>query len=159
MEGKKSAISARAMRYALIGSLLGTIAMDLVMVVESVIIGMPVHGFFALIGSVVGGSAPIGAVIHFLVGSTLGLLFGLAVDQIRFLRIDSVHKGVWLGLLVGLVTIPLGCVPFAVLVGVSILELVSFSFIPHLVWGAVMGVVVGYGLGSGPRPVEIPAAY
>jgi Family of unknown function (DUF6789) len=158
MGGKKSAISARALKWALIGSLLGTLAMDLVMVVESLIIGMPVLNFFALIGSVVGGGAPIGAVIHLLVGSTLGLLFGLAVDQIRFLRIDSVHKGVWLGLLVGLVTIPLGCVPFAVLVGVSILELVSFSFIPHLVWGAVMGVVVGYGLASGPRPVELRTA-
>lgn len=159
MKGPNGASSARALRCALIGSLLGTIAMDLVMVVESVIIGMPVLGFFALIGSVVGGGAPIGAVIHFLVGSLLGLLFGLAVDQIRFLRIDSVHKGTWLGLLVGLVTIPLGCVPFAMLVGVSILELVSFSFIPHLVWGAVMGVAAGYGLGSGSRSVKVLAAY
>jgi hypothetical protein len=155
----KTADSTRAIQYALIGSLLGTIAMDLVMVIESVILGMPVDGFWALIGSVVGGGVLVGVVAHYLTGLLLGLLFGLAVYHVRFFSIDSVRKGTWLGLLLGLVTIPFGCVPVAIITGVSIVEMVSFSFIPHLVWGAVMGVVAGYGLGRGPRSAQVSAAH
>jgi len=154
----KTATGATVIKYGVIGSLAGTIAMDLVMVVESLLLGMPVNGFLALIGSVVGGGALVGAAIHLLTGSLLGLLFGLAVYQVPFLNIDSVRKGTWLGVLVGLITIPLGCVPTAILAGVSIVEMVSFSFIPHLVWGAVMGVVAGYGLASHPRSAQVSAA-
>jgi hypothetical protein len=150
---------ASAIKYGLIGSLAGTIAMDLLMVVESLLLGMPVTGYLAVIGSVVGGGALVGAAIHLLTGSLLGLFFGLAVYQVPILNIDSVRKGTWLGVLVGLVTIPLGCVPAAILAGVSIVEMVSFSFIPHLVWGAVMGVVAGYGLRSGSRSAEVSAAH
>lgn len=118
--------------------------MDLVMVVESLLIGAPADSFVALIGSVVGGGTLVGVVAHLLTGSLLGLLFGAAVHRVRFLNIESVRRGVWLGVLAGVVTIPLGCVPFAVAADVSIVEIVSFSFIPHLVWGAVLGSIAGY---------------
>ena len=148
-QGPETATSSKAIKFGVIGSLAGTLAMDLVMVVESLIIGMPVDSFVALIGSVVGGGALVGVVLHLLMGSLLGLLFGIAITKVRFLNIDSVRKGVWLGVLAGLVTIPLGCVPTAVVAGVPIIEMVSFSFVPHLVWGAVLGVVAGYGMRSG----------
>jgi hypothetical protein len=141
----ETAISSRAIKFGLLGSLAGTLAMDLVMVVESLIIGAPVDGFVALIGSVVGGGALVGVVLHLLMGSLLGFLFGTAVWQVRFLNIGSVRKGVWFGVLAGLVTIPLGCVPVAIVTGVPIIEMVSFSFVPHLVWGAVLGVIAGAG--------------
>ena len=141
-QGPGAATSSKAIKFGLIGSLAGTIAMDLVMVVESLIIGEPVDSFVALIGSVVGGGTLAGVVTHLLVGSLLGLLFGAAVYKVRFLHIESVRKGVWLGVLAGLVTIPLGCVPFAILADFPIVELVSFSFVPHLVWGVVLGVMV-----------------
>ena len=144
-QGPETATSSRAIKFGLIGSLAGTIAMDLVMVVESLIVGEPVDGFVALIGSVVGGGTLVGAVIHLLMGSLLGLLFGTAIYQVRFLNTESVRKGVWLGVLAGLVTIPLGCVPVAIVTGVPIIEMVSFSFVPHLVWGAVLGVIAGAG--------------
>jgi hypothetical protein len=142
----KTATGASAIKYGVIGSLAGAMAMDLVMIIESLLLGEPVDAFLALIGSVLGCGTLVGAVTHLLTGSLLGLLFGLAVHQVRFLNIDSVQTGTWLGVLVGLVTIPLGCVPVAILAGISIVEMVSFSFIPHLIWGAVMGVVAGYGL-------------
>ena len=51
---------ARAIKFSVIGSLAGTIAMDLVMVVESLIVREPADGYLALIGSVVGGGALVG---------------------------------------------------------------------------------------------------
>jgi len=155
----EKATLARALKFGVIGSLAGTVAMDLVMVVESLIVGVPVDGFVALIGSVVGGGTLVGVALHLLMGSLLGLLFGAAVCKVDLLNINTVRKGVWLGLLAGLVTIPFGCVPFALFTGVAVTEMVAFSFIPHLVWGAVLGVIAGYGLRSGPRSVAIEAAY
>lgn len=145
----------KAVKFGVIGSLAGTITMDMVMVVESLIMDEPVDGFVALIGSVAGAGALVGVVLHLLMGSLLGLLFGVAVYHIRFLNIESLRRGVWLGLLAGLVTIPLGCVPFALIVDVPIIEMVSFSFIPHLVWGAVLGVITGHALRSDPGPAGV----
>jgi len=158
-QGPETATGSRAIKFGLIGSLAGTMAMDLVMVAESLIIGEPVDGFVALIGSVVGGGVLVGVVAHLLMGSLLGLLFGTAIYKVRFLNIESMRKGVWLGVLAGLVTIPLGCVPVAIVTGVPIIEMVSFSFVPHLVWGAVLGVVAGYAMHSGLRSAEVPASH
>ena len=157
-QGPETTTGFRAIKVGLFGSLAGTLVMDLIMVVESLIMGEPVDGFAALIGSVVGDGALVGAVIHLSVGSLLGLLFGAAVWRVRLLRIESVRKGVWLGLLAGLVTIPLGCVPFAVITGVPIAEMVSFSFIPHLVWGAVLGAIAGCALRPNPLSCMGPAS-
>lgn len=140
---------ARAIKFGVIGSLAGTIAMDIVIITESVIIGEPVDSYLALIGSILGGGAPLGVVMHLVMGSLLGLIFGVIVYKVDFLRIDTFWRGVWLGVLAGLVTIPFGCVPFAVATGVPIPFMVSFSFIPHLVWGAVLGVIAGYRMRSG----------
>jgi ethanolamine transporter EutH len=153
----KLATRATAVQYGLIGSLAGTIAMDVVMVVEALILGEPLNIFLALIGSVVGGGPLVGLVLHLLMGTLLGLLFGAAVYYIDVLTIDSMRKGVWLGLLAGLVTIPFGCVPTALVAGVPVIEMVSFSFIPHLVWGAILGVIAGQGLRPDPRSAGLPA--
>lgn len=144
-----------AIRYGVIGSLAGTIAMDVVMVAESLMIGEPATSYLALIGSVLGGGAPLGVIIHLVTGALLGLVFGVAVYWADWLRIDTFWKGVWLGVLAGLVTIPLGCVPFAVLTGVPIAFMVTFSFVPHLVWGVVLGIVAGYGLRSKTRTCRV----
>ena len=93
-----------------------------------------------------GGGTFLGVAMHLVIGSLVGLVFGAAVDKVEFLRIDTLSKGVWLGVLGGLVTIPFGCVLFAIATGVPISFMVSFSFILHLVWGTVLGVVAGLGL-------------
>ncbi len=148
---KDQSAAARAIAFGVIGSLAGMLAMDVVIIVESLMIGEPATSYLALIGSVLGGGALIGVIMHLAMGSLLGLVFGAAVYKVEFLRIDSLRKGMWLGVLAGLVTIPLGCVPFAIVTGVPILFMVGFSFIPHLVWGAALGVVAGLGLRSGTR--------
>jgi hypothetical protein len=150
-QGPETGARSRAIKFGLIGSLAGTIAMDLIMIVESLLIGEPVDGFVALIGSVVGGGSLEGVGLHLLIGSLLGILFGTAISKVRSFSIESVWKGVWLGVLAGLVTIPLGCVPFAIIIDFPVIEMVRFSFIPHLVWGAVLGLIAGCAVHSNPH--------
>jgi len=68
--------------------------------------------------------------------------------KVDALGIDSLRKGVLIGVGVGVLTIPFGCEPFALLIGQPVLQVLSFSTIPHLVWGLGLGVVAGYGLRS-----------
>lgn len=138
----------RAIGVGVIGSLIGTLVMDLVMVGEFSMMGLPPDTYLALIGSVVGGGVAVGVVLHLFLGSLLGLVFSAAVMRVDAFHIDSVRKGVGLGVLAGMATIPL-CVLFAIITGVPIARLLAFSIVPHLVWGTVLGVIAGYAL----RPV------
>jgi len=125
----------RGIGIGVIGSLAGTLVMDLVVVGELSMMGLPALTYLDLIGSVL------------LIGSFLGLVFSVPVLKVNALRIDTVRKGVVLGFLAGLVSISF-CVPFAILISEPIAEVLSFMTIPHLVWGTVLGVVAGYGLRS-----------
>jgi len=137
----------RLIILGVIGGLAGMVAMDLVMVVEFLIIGLPIYTYLELIGSVLGGGVLLGVVMHVLLSLILGLIFITIVMKVGALLIRTVKKGLAVGFLMGAVTI-VGCVPFAIIVDLPIVELLSFSTIPHLVWGAVCGGVVGYILHS-----------
>ena len=138
---------ARGFQVAVIGSLVGTLVMDLVMVGEFYIAKLPPTTYLALIGSLVGGGVALGVIGHVALGTLLGRVFGALELKVDALRIVTVARGVWLGVLAGLATIPL-CVAFAILAGVPVVQLLSFSIIPHLVWGAVVGIFAGYGMRS-----------
>jgi hypothetical protein len=147
-EGHMSNVTlTRGIGFGVIGSLAGTLVMDLVMVGEFSMMGLPALTYLDLIGSVFGGGIPLGVLVHVLTGSVLGVIFSVPVLTIDALRIDSVRKGLVLGILVGLASIS-ACVPFAILIGEKIATVLSFMTIPHLVWGIVLGVVAGYGLRS-----------
>lgn len=88
----------------------------------------------------------VGILVHNLVGLTGGIVFSLLVLTIKALRIDSMRKGIALGIAAGAVTIPLGCIPLAIWLDQPILDVIAFSFLPHLVWGTVLGWAVAYGL-------------
>jgi len=92
----------RGIGVGLIGSLVGTLVMDLVMVAEFLMMGLPPDTYLALIGSVVGGGVAVGVVLHLFLGSLLGLVFSAAVMKVEALHIDSVRKGVRLGVLAGI---------------------------------------------------------
>ena len=130
----------------MLGSVMGMLVMDLVMVVEFSVTGLPAFTYLSLIGSVLGGGVFVGFLLHLLVGAILGAVFSVIVLKVNALRIETGRKGVKLGILAGLLTIPLGCVPFAILIGQPIVKIISFSSIPHLVWGVVLGVVAGFGM-------------
>jgi len=77
--------------------------------------------------------------LHIFFDSALGIIFGIAISRIDALRIDSTAKGLKVGIAAGLITIPMGCVPFALAVGVPTTTMTPFVTTPHLVWGTVMG--------------------
>jgi hypothetical protein len=58
----------RVILVGLIGSLAGTVVMDLVMVVQFAIAGLPASTYLALIGSILGGGVPLGVVLHIFIG-------------------------------------------------------------------------------------------
>ena len=137
----------RGIGVGVVGSLVGTAAMDLGMVVEFMVMGLPVLTYLDLIGSVFGGGIPIGTLVHVVMGVLLGIIFVIPLLIINVLRVDSVKKGVVLGFLIGLGSIS-ACVAMAFLVHLPIVQVLSFMTIPHLIWGTVFGIAVGYGLRS-----------
>jgi uncharacterized membrane protein YagU involved in acid resistance len=119
--------------------MIGTLVMDIVVIIEYIITGEPLNTSFVLYGALIGAGVWIGFVLHVLFGSALGILFGLLISRFDLLRIDSMGKGLWVGLVAGLITIPLGCIPFALIVGVPLLQMISMVTVPHLVWGLALG--------------------
>lgn len=132
--------------FGIIGGLIGTILMDIVMVLTFLIAGQPADTFFSMVGEKFGYGTLVGILVHNLVGITGGIVFTLLVLNIKALRIDSMRKGLLLGIGAGAVTIPLGCIPLAIWLDQSILVVIAFSLLPHLVWGTVVGWTVAYGL-------------
>jgi len=135
----------RVIVLGVIGGLAGMVVMDIVMVAEFLMMRLPLYTYLELIGSVLGGGVLLGVVLHILLSVFLGLVFISLVFKVKVFRITTIKKGFILGILAGAVTI-IGCVPFAIITGVPIVEILSFSTLPHLVFGGVCGVVVGYGL-------------
>jgi len=141
------ALSKRIMIGAF-GGVLGMLAMDIVIVIEFAFAKLPLSTYLMLIGSVFGGGIFTGLITHIVFGAFLGAFSCMIITKIKILRIRTVKQGLVIGLVVGLISIPLGCIPFAMLIRQPILKLISFSSIPHLVWGAVFGLVAGYGFSS-----------
>jgi hypothetical protein len=112
-------------------------------------------------GSIFGRGASLGIFVHIVTLAVLGSVSALAVLFIKPLRIETVSKGLILGLSFGIVSIPVGCVPFAILSKTPVLELLTLSTIPHIVWGGALGLVSGYKLryssfsGQGGEPVNL----
>jgi hypothetical protein len=134
----------REIMHSLIGSLVGTVAMDFVLFLEYYLSGQPLTTSFILFGSIIGGGTGEGLVLHFLFGSILGLIFGILISRIDYFHVGSVAKGIKVGVMAGLVTIPLGCIPFAVMASIPLTVMIPFVTIPHLVWGLVIGGVSSY---------------
>lgn len=136
----------RGVGFSLVGGLVGTVLMDIVMVITFLIAGQPATTFFSMVGERLGYGVLAGMAVHNLVGLTGGFVFALLILNIKTLRIDSRRKGLVLGIAAGAITIPLGCIPLAIWLNQPILGVVAFSILPHLVWGTVLGWTVGYGL-------------
>lgn len=86
----------------------------------------------------------VGMFLHLLFGSVIGLLYGVLITRFDAFRIDSISKGLKVGVMAGLVTIPLGCIPFTLVAGVPLTTMIPFVTMPHLVWGLVMGWLTNY---------------
>jgi hypothetical protein len=149
----------RGIGFGIIGGLVGTVLMDIVMMLTFLIAGQPATTFFSMVGERLGYGVLAGLAVHNLVGLTGGFIFSLLVLNIKALRIDSRRKGLVLGIGAGALTIPLGCIPLAIWLNQPIISVIAFSILPHLVWGTVLGWTIGYGLlsyGRRFRPTTRP---
>lgn len=152
----------RGIGFGLVGGLVGTVGVDLLMVGKFSLMGLPADTFFgwwgmvantflAMIGVTFGDGVSTGLALHYLPGLVKGLIFGALVSQVGFFHIDTAGKGVGLGVLVELVTLPLASLPIAMILDVPLAMLFGFAFVPHLVYGTVLGGVTSYGLRSEVR--------
>jgi hypothetical protein len=159
---------ARAIGWGLLGGLLGTVAMDIVLIGASPVLGLngiesfSVIGdtaarFFALLGVGMTGGVPTGLAVHYLAGPLLGAIFGAAVTRFNALWPGTLKKGVGLAILyVELVSQPLLATP-PLLLNMNAPQTAfwyALSFGMHLLWGGVLGAVVSHGLRrTASRPV------
>ena len=152
----------------LIGGLVGTIVMDLFGLGMFLVMGGPASisfsiigdaaaGFFSMMGLAMTGGAPLGAVLHYMIGLALGVVFGAAVSRVNALRVDSTKKGVGLGILyVEAMSLPM-LATAAIILQMTASETTQWfglSFVMHLVYGGVLGIVVNRGVHPTFRAVK-----
>jgi len=146
----------KAIVWGIIGGFVGTIIMDLIIAGLFLLVGMPVdlmysfigdvaQSFFLRIGLDVAGGVLLGALLHFFLGLALGGLFGALVTQIRALRLESLKKGVWLGIVYIeiahqpiLVTAPL----LIKMTASDIVQWYGLATVVHLIYGMILGGVL-----------------
>ena len=140
----------------LVGGLAATIVIDLITVGVLPLMGAPAEGGFAIIGDTaagfmsllginVAGGVPLGAVLHYLIGLALGGILGAAVTRIGALRLNSMKKGLGLGILyTEVISLPILVTPPIILKWTvsTAAQWFGFSFFMHAIWGVVLGVVV-----------------
>jgi len=181
---------AKGATVGLIGGLVGTIVMDLALLAMHRTIGAPRSASFATIGDAaavlcsrvgvgLAGGTPTGAVLHFLIGSGLGVVFGGGLARIEALHQSSRKRVVGLGALYALVmsqpllaaaaiTLRMTPAETAKWYGISVLQTVYGSVLgaiasrglPHDSIGSViarLGVSV-HSVCTSPRPVRCPGS-
>ena len=150
----------RGMGWGFIGGLAGTMVMDLILMgaLSAVglsaltcfsIVGDTAARFFAIQGIEMAGGAPLGVVAHYVVGPLVGAIYGAAVAQVNALRVDNREKGVVLAVLyVEILSQPiLATTPILLHMSTpETLQWFGVSFAMHLLFGAVLGLVVSSGL-------------
>lgn len=126
-------------KRAVLGGLAGTAAMTALMLMAPKM-GLPPMNIGEMLGSVMGGSAALGWMGHFVVGTVLALGYGLLADHLSgpgVLRGSIYALAPWL--MAQLVVMPM---MGAGLFGGSVLA-AGGSLMGHLVYGAVLGAVYG----------------
>lgn len=155
-----NATLALGLSWGLIGGVVATIVMDLVLIGLLTAVGLPAltcfsivgntaQRFFSLQGIELAGGVPVGVAAHYLIGPAVGAAFGAAVSQVKALRVSTVKKGVVLGILyVEILSQPL-LATSPILLKMTLAETLQWfgvSALMHLLWGAILGWIVSYGL-------------
>ncbi len=150
----------RRIVVGLAGGLAGTIAMHLFGVgiflamgqpasLSFTIIGDAAASFFSRLGVEMAGGAPLGVVVFYLIGLVFGVLLAALVSGTDAFRMDSIKKGVGLGILfVEAMSLPMLVMATLLLQMPASAAALWFgiSAVMHLVYGGVLGAVVSYGL-------------
>ena len=161
VDGQMSHVAlARGMGWGLLGGWVGTVVMDLILMGALSAVGLPALTCFSIVGSTaarffsilgieMAGGAPLGAAAHYLVGPVVGAIFGAAVAQVDALPVDTLKKSLVLAVLyVEILGQPiLATTPILLkMTATETLQWFGVSFVMHLVYGAVLGLVVSCGL-------------
>lgn len=146
----------------LAGGVVATVVIDLITVAVMPLIGLPADSGFSLIGDTaagfvalfsidVAGGVPLGLALHYVIGLALGGLFGAAVTRIAALSLNSIKKGVGLGILYAeIISLPIVLTPPIILSlpGLDAARWFGFCLVMHAIWGTVLGALMAYGLRS-----------
>lgn len=148
--------------WGFIGGLIGTMVMDLLLMGALMavkyppflcfsIVGDTASRFFSMLGVQITGGVSTGAVAHYVIGPLVGLIFGAAVVIFPALREGTLKKNALAAVLyVEILSQPLlAMTPILLKMTPSVTVLwFGGSLVMHLVFGIVLGVIVGYGLRS-----------
>ncbi len=142
-----------------VGGLAGTIVMDVFGIVVLLVNGGPdtisfsligdaAAGFFSRLGIPISGGTPLGLLLHYLIGLLIGIPLGAGLGLAGIHDIGR-KKGVGLGILcVEAMSVPM-LTTAAIVLQMSLSQTAVYfatSFIMHLVFGSVLGLVLSYGL-------------
>jgi hypothetical protein len=161
-----SADLTKALVFGAVAGLVATVVIDLITMAVLPLMGLPATGgfvtigdtaagFFRLVGITVSGGVALGVVLHYLIGIALGVLFGAAVTRFDALRLTSTKRALGLGILyTELISLPILVMPPIILnwAASDAVTWFGFSLVMHAIWGAVLGLVVRYGLRAARRP-------
>ena len=118
-------------------------------------VGDTVARLFSMLGVQLAGGIPLGVAAHYLIGPLIGAIFGVAVTRFDALRLNTLKKGIMLAVLyIEIVSQPiLATTPVLLkMTGPETWQWFGISFIMHMIWGVVLGVVVSYGWKSSSLP-------
>ena len=151
----------QGMIIGMVGGLAGTISMHLFGAGIFALLGWPADtsfsiigdsaaAFFSKLGVSLTGGASLGMQLYYLIGPTLGAMLGVAVASLEPLRLASLKKRVGLSILyVEVMSLPLlaaGILALKMSAADAVLWF-GISFVMHLVYGLVLGLVTSYGTG------------
>ena len=150
----------KGLGWGTIGGIAGTLAMDLALMAVLAAFGSPALTCFSIVGDTVAhffsmqnvgmvGAILLGVATHYTVGPLIGAIFGLLVTRVKILRVHTLKKSIFLGILyVEILSQPLlATTPILLkMSAAATLQWYGGSFIMHLIAGAVLGAVVGRGL-------------
>ena len=150
----------KGLGWGLIGGLAATLIMDLILMGSLSAIGLPpftcfstigstATHFFSILGIEMANEIFLGVAAHYLIGPTVGAIFGAVLAWIAMRRADLLKKSVILAILyVEILSQPL-LVATPILLKMTTSDTVEWfgiSFVMHLVYGIVLGVIVKFGL-------------
>jgi hypothetical protein len=152
--------AARGTAWGLIGGLAGTIVMDLVLMGSLSAAGLPVLTCYSIVGNTIArflselgmeftGGVPAGVAAHYLVGPLFGAIYGAMVKKAAVFDRLTMQKAVLYAILFGEVLSQpiLATTPILLkMTAITTLKWYGGSFVMHLLWGVVTGIVVGSGL-------------
>lgn len=151
---------ASGLAWGLSGGLAGTLVMDIVLMGALLVMGMPaltcfaivgrtIAHFLALPGFVLTGDVSLGVTAHYVIGPLVGVAFGAVVARVKMCRDGALLRIIVLAVLyVEIFSLPLLALSPILLrwTAIETLQWFGGSTVMHLLLGAVLGLVVGYGL-------------